>query len=117
MEWQQNAKVGKVNILATSGAQRSKVMPDVPTFKEQGFPDAVGQGWFAMYAPAKTPAPVINDINRALNKALTHPEVRERFAALGLEPGGGSAADLQKTMQDDAKRWGPIVKKSGFKAD
>lgn len=117
MEWQQNAKSGKVNILATSGAQRSKVMPDVPTFKEQGFPDAVGQGWFAMYAPAKTPAPVINDINRALNKALTHPEVRERFAALGLEPGGGSAADLQKTMQDDAKRWGPIVKKSGFKAD
>jgi tripartite-type tricarboxylate transporter receptor subunit TctC len=117
MEWQQNAKVGKVNILATSGAQRSKVMPDVPTFKEQGFPDAVGQGWFAMYAPAKTPAPVINDINRALNKALTHPEVRERFAALGLEPGGGSAADLQKTMQDDVKRWGPIVKKSGFKAD
>ncbi|MEY4362818.1 MAG: hypothetical protein RLZZ24_170, partial [Pseudomonadota bacterium] len=43
MEWQQNAKSGKVNVLATSGAQRSKVMPDVPTFKEQGFPDAVGQ--------------------------------------------------------------------------
>lgn len=117
MEWQQNAKAGKVNILATSGAQRSKVMPDVPTFKEQGFPDAVGQGWFAMYAPAKTPVAAINDINKALNKALSHPEVRERFAALGLEPGGGSAADLQKTMQDDAQRWGPIVKKSGFKAD
>lgn len=117
MEWQQNAKAGKVNILATSGAQRSKVMPDVPTFKEQGFPDAVGQGWFAMYAPAKTPVSAINDINKALNKALAHPEVRERFAALGLEPGGGSAADLQKTMQDDAQRWGPIVKKSGFKAD
>jgi hypothetical protein len=43
--------------------------------------------------------------------------VRERFAGLGLEVGGGSAADLQKTMQDDAKRWAPIVRKSGFKAD
>ena len=117
MEWQQNAKSGKVNVLATSGAQRSKVMPDVPTFKEQGFPEAVGQGWFAMYAPAKTPATSIEEINKALNKALANPEVRERFAALGLEAGGGSPADLQKTMQEDTKRWGPIVKKSGFRAD
>lgn len=117
MEWQQNAKAGKVTILATSGAQRSKVMPDVPTFREQGFPDVMGQGWFAMYAPAKTPAASIEEINKALNKALASPEVRERFAALGLEPGGGTPADLHKTMQEDAKRWGPIVKKSGFRAD
>jgi tripartite-type tricarboxylate transporter receptor subunit TctC len=117
MEWQQNAKAGKVNVLATSGTQRSKVMPDVPTFKELGFPDAVGQGWFAMYAPAKTPQAAIDEINKALNKALANPEVRERFAALGLEAGGGSPSDLQKTMHEDAKRWGPIVKKSGFKAD
>ena len=117
MEWQQNAKAGKVTVLATSGAQRSKVMPDVPTFKEQGFPEAVGQGWFAMYAPAKTPTTAIEDINKALNKALATPEVRERFAGLGLDVGGGSAADLQKTMQDDAKRWAPVVRKSGFKAD
>ena len=117
MEWQQNAKAGKVTVLATSGAQRSKVMPDVPTFKEQGFPEAVGQGWFAMYAPAKTPTAAIDDINKALNKALATPEVRERFASLGLDVGGGSAADLQKTMQDDAKRWAPVVKKSEFKAD
>jgi tripartite-type tricarboxylate transporter receptor subunit TctC len=117
MEWQQNAKSGKVTVLATSGAQRSKVMPDVPTFKEQGFPDAVGQGWFAMYAPAKTPPAAVDEINRALNKALANPEVRERFAALGLDAGGGSPADLQKTMVEDTKRWSPIVKKSGFKAD
>lgn len=117
MEWQQNAKSGKIKILATSGSQRSKVMPDVPTFKEQGFADVVGQGWFAMYAPAKTPATAINEINKALNNALTNSEVKERFASLGLEVAGGSPADLQKTMYDDTKRWAPIVKKSGFKAD
>ncbi len=117
MEWQQNAKAGKVTVLATSGIQRSKVMPDVPTFREQGFGDVVGQGWFAMYAPAKTSNAAIDDINKALNKALATPEVRERFAGLGLEVAGGSAADLQKIMQDDAKRWAPIVRKSGFKAD
>jgi tripartite-type tricarboxylate transporter receptor subunit TctC len=117
LEWQQNAKAGKVTVLATSGAQRSKVMPDVPTFKELGYPDIVGQGWFAMYAPAKTPTAAIDEINKALNKALSHPDVRERFASLGLEAGGGSPADLQKAMSDDAKRWAPVVKKSGFKAD
>lgn len=117
LEWQQNAKAGKVQVLATSGAQRSKVMPDVPTFKEQGYPDIVGQGWFAMYAPAKTPAASIDEINKALNRALATPEVRERFAALGLEIASGTPADLQKTMIEDAKRWSPVVKKSGFKAD
>lgn len=117
MEWQQNAKAGKVTMLATSGSTRSKVMPDVPTFKEQGYPDMVGQGWFAMYAPAKTPADQIDVINRAVNNVLGMPDVRERFAALGLEAGGGTAADLLRTMQEDTKRWGPIVKKSGFRAD
>ncbi len=117
MEWQQNAKSGKVTVLATSGAQRSKVLPDVPTFREAGFPDVVGNGWFAMYAPAKTPSAQVDEINRALNKALASPEVRERFAGLGLEPGSGSPADLQKTMADDTRRWGPVVRKSGFKAD
>jgi tripartite-type tricarboxylate transporter receptor subunit TctC len=117
MEWQQNAKAGKVTVLATSGAQRSKVLPDVPTFREAGFPDVVGNGWFAMYAPAKTPVTQVDEINRALSKALASPEVRERFAGLGLEPGSGSPADLHKTMADDTRRWGPVVRKSGFKAD
>ena len=117
MEWQQNAKAGKVNVLATSGEQRSRVLPDVPTFKELGFPDVVGQGWFAMYAPAKTPQSAIDEINKALNKALANPEILVRFAALGLDPAGGSPADLQKTMIEDSQKWGPIVKKSGFSAD
>ncbi len=117
MEWQQNSKAGKVNILATSGPSRSKVMPDVPTFKELGYPDIVGQGWFAMYAPAKMPAEQIEVLNRAVNKVLAMPDVRDRFAALGLDPGDGTAADLQRTMHDDTRRWAPIVKKSGFRAN
>lgn len=70
-----------------------------------------------MYAPAKTPITAIDDINKAVNKVLAMPEVREKFAALGLEVGGGTAADLQKTMIEDTKRWAPVVKKTGFKAD
>ena len=110
-------KAGKVRILATSGDKRSAVLPDVPTFKESGYPSIVASGWFAMYAPAKTPAASIEAINRALNKALTHPEVLDRFGKLALEAGGGSAADLTKLEQASTARWAPVVKATGFRAD
>lgn len=116
MEWEQNAKAGKVKVLATSGETRSAMLPDVPSFKEQGYADIVGKGWFAVYAPARTPAAEIDQINRAVNKVLARPDVRERFASLGLDVGGGSAAELQRTMDADTQRWGPVVKKSGFRA-
>lgn len=110
-------KSGKVRILATSGDKRSAVLPDVPTFKESGYPNIVASGWFAMYAPAKTPTASIEAINRALNKALTHPEVLDRFGKLALEAGGGSAADLTKLEQASTARWAPVVKATGFRAD
>jgi len=110
-------KAGKVRILATSGDKRSAVLPDVPTFKESGYPSIVASGWFAMYAPAKTPAASIEAINRALNKALTHPEVLDRFGKLALEAGGGSAADLTRLEQASTARWAPVVKATGFRAD
>ena len=110
-------KAGKVRILATSGEKRSAVLPDVPTFREAGYPNIVASGWFAMYAPAKTPTASIEAINRALNKALTHPEVLDRFGKLALEAGGGSAADLTKLEQSSTARWAPVVKATGFRAD
>ena len=116
-EWLQNHRAGKVRILATSGAARSKVVPEVPTFVEQGFPNIVGQGWFGLYAPGKTPTPEVERLNRALNRALALPEVSERFISLGLETGGGSAADLLQLMETDTQRWGPVVKAPGFRAD
>ncbi len=116
-EFLQNHKGGKTRIIATSGAARAKVVPDVPTFREQGFPNIQGAGWFAMYAPGKTPGAEIERINKSINKALAMPDVAERLLGLGLEVGGGSAADLRKLEEADTQRWGPVVKASGFKAD
>lgn len=110
-------KAGKVRILATSGEKRSAVLPDVPTFREAGYPNIVASGWFAMYAPAKTPAPAIEAMNRALNKALANPEVLDRFGKLALEAGGGSPADLTRLEQASTARWAPVVKATGFRAD
>ena len=108
---------GKVRILAVSGERRSPVLPEVPTFRESGFPNIVASGWFAAYAPARTPETVVTACNRALVKALAHPEVLDRFARLALEPGGGSPADLTRLEQSFAARWAPIVKATGFRAD
>ncbi|MEY3474370.1 MAG: hypothetical protein RL087_828, partial [Pseudomonadota bacterium] len=80
-------------------------------------PSIVASGWFAMYAPARTPAPAIEAMNRALNKALANPEVLDRFGKLALEAGGGSAADLTKLEQASTARWAPVVKATGFRAD
>jgi tripartite-type tricarboxylate transporter receptor subunit TctC len=110
-------RAGKVRVLGTSGDKRSSVLPDVPTLKEQGYPNMVAQGWFAMYAPARTPAASVEAVNRALNKALAQPDVLDRFAKLGLEAGGGSPADLAALERSSAARWAPVVKASGFRAD
>ena len=110
-------KAGKVRVIGTSGAKRSAVLPDVPTLKEQGYPNMVAQGWFAMYAPAKTPPALIEAANRAMNKALVQADVLDRFAKLGLEAGGGSAADLAALERSSSARWAPVVKATGFRAD
>ena len=108
---------GKIRLLATSAAQRSALLPEVPTFGEAGLKGVEGTSWFAVYAPAKTPPATVAQLNAAINKALASPELRQRFAALGLEPTGGSPADLAAAMRRDTERWGPVVKASGFRGD
>jgi tripartite-type tricarboxylate transporter receptor subunit TctC len=73
--------------------------------------------WFAIDAPAQTSAATIAQINTAVNKAWAAPELRERFAKLGLEVTGGSAADLLAISKRDSERWAPAVKASGFRGD
>jgi len=110
-------RTGRARILATSGATRSALLPEVPTFVESGLPGVEGTAWFAVYAPAKTPEATIRQLNAAINKALASPELRERFTKLGLEPTGGTPAELGARMAQDTARWAPVVKASGFRAD
>ena len=110
-------RAGKLRVLATSGAQRSKMLPDVPTFREAGLPKIQAQSWFALYAPARTPEPVIATLNAAVNQSLQSPALLAQLGPLALEAGGGSPADLVKLQEEETRRWGPVVKASGFKAD
>ena len=108
---------GKIRIIATSGAQRSPLLPSVATFKEQGFAAIEGSGWIGVYAPAKTPRPVIDQLSAAITVALKAPDVRERFLALGYEPTGTTPEQLAAIMSADTARWGPVIKASGFTAE
>jgi tripartite-type tricarboxylate transporter receptor subunit TctC len=107
---------GKLRILATSGRERSPLLPAVPTF-EQGYPSVEGVGWHGIFAPAGTPQPVVSRLSGAIAAALQSPELREKFAALGIEPTGTTPQALAAIIAADIVRWRAIVKATGFSAE
>lgn len=106
-------KAGRIRVLATSDGQRSQFLPDVPTLRESGY-DLQATGWYAMFAPARTPPDVVERLNKAVVEAVKAPDVRERLLAFGLQPTGTSAAELAKIQKADAAFWALAVKASGF---
>jgi tripartite-type tricarboxylate transporter receptor subunit TctC len=107
----------KVKVLATTGAKRSALLPNVPTFSELGFKDMELTEWFGLYAPAKTPTSVVNTINNAVAQTLGKPEVIARLKTLGYAPFHLPAAQLMDRVVSEARVWEPIVKSTGFSLD
>jgi tripartite-type tricarboxylate transporter receptor subunit TctC len=105
---------GKARLLATSGAQRAAAFPNVPTFKEEGY-DIEGTGWYALFAPARTPQSIVGRLSRASVEAMR--EHANRLEQLGLEPTGLGPRELARIMRADYERWGPVIRASGFKPD
>ena len=110
-------RAGKVRVLASSGAKRSLIASEIPTFTELGYPQIQGDGWFAFYAPAKTPKAAVDRVSSAVGNAVRTPEIAERLHKIGFEPVGSGAEELARRMAEDRARWAPIVKASGFSAD
>lgn len=107
---------GKVRVLASSGAQRSRPLPDVPTFRELGYP-IEATPWYAFFAPKNTPRAGVERLSRAVAEALMAPDVRERLTRSGLDPTGSTPEELAAILKADHERWGPVIKASGFRAD
>jgi tripartite-type tricarboxylate transporter receptor subunit TctC len=105
----------KIRILATAGTARKK--PDIPTFKEQGFPEIEGVGWNAIVVPAKTPKPVIDKLSATIAKALKSPDVVEKIQGLGNDAVGTTPEEFAAVLKKDRERWVPVIKASGFKAE
>lgn len=109
------ARQGQVRVLGVTATRRWPASPEVPTLIEQGYPDFVVSGWFALFAPAGTPAAVVEKINTDTNRVLAEPEVRERAAAMSLLVQGGSVRDLESLVARELQRWPPVVRASGAK--
>ena len=112
-----HVRSGRLRAVATSGAKRSPTAPEVPTLNESGLPGFVVTGFFAMLAPAGTPADIIAKLNAESVKALESAPVKERLMILGLEGVGSSSAECGKFIQSEITRWAPIVKAAGAKVD
>jgi tripartite-type tricarboxylate transporter receptor subunit TctC len=85
-------------------------MPEVPTMIEAGVPGFVSDTWNAISAPPKTPKAIIAKINAAVNEILSDAEVKERYEALHLTVGGGSAEEMGAFLKEETKRWGDVIR-------
>ena len=110
-------KAGKMRALATTATTRSALLPDVPTFAEAGWPKVDFSAWFAVFAPAGTPAAVLDVLNQQTVAALAAPEVKQQLQQAGFTVLGTSRADSEKMLAAEAQRWATVVKATGFKAD
>jgi tripartite-type tricarboxylate transporter receptor subunit TctC len=108
---------GRMKALAVTSGKRASMLPNVPTVAEQGYPDYDVAAWVALVAPKGTSREVVDKLNAAVNEALKRKDVRERLAALGAEPAGGTPDDLGKFMKSDARAWAEVVKKAKVKVD
>jgi tripartite-type tricarboxylate transporter receptor subunit TctC len=112
-----NARAGKVKALATSGAKRSPVTPDLPTVSEAGVPGYESGIWLGLMAPAQTPRPVLERLNAEVNKIIQTPEVKAAWEKQGAYPMGMSIEEFDKFLRAEIVKWGKAVKASGARAD
>lgn len=106
---------GRVRAIGISSRARHPRLPDVPTFVEQGYPDAVSATWFGVIVRSGTPAEIVSRINSEFNAALALPEVRERLAGGGMTAVGGTPEQFASLIRSDTVRWGRVIKERGVK--
>ena len=110
-------KAGKLVPLAVVEDERSGLLPQVPTATEQGVKGVEVAAWYGVFAPAGTPAAVVQRLNQEINDALKLPDVRERFTGAGLEVLGGTPARLADFMKADHQRYGSLARELKIRAD
>ena len=112
-----HAKSGKVRALAVTGAKRSPAAPDLPTVAENGLPGYAFDVWYGLFAPAKTPAAVLEKVNADANTALRDAATVKRFAGAGVDLIGGSRDESGKYLQAEMTKWARVIREAGIKAD
>lgn len=112
-----HARAGRVRALGVSGPRRSPALPEVPTIAEAGVPGYEATTWNGIVAPTGVPKAIAARINAELNRALASPTLRQRFAALGAEPVGGTSEQFGELIRREHAKWGEVIRRSGAKID
>jgi tripartite-type tricarboxylate transporter receptor subunit TctC len=112
-----HVRSGRLRLLAVTTAKRMSTLPDVPTVAESGYPDYDVVASYAVLAPAGTPAAIVSRLSTELAKIANQRELRERLAALGIEPVGSTPEQLTATMQSELARWTKLAQTLGLKQD
>jgi tripartite-type tricarboxylate transporter receptor subunit TctC len=112
-----HARSGTVRALAVTGERRSPGFPDLPTVGEAGVPGYAAPTWSGVIGPAGIPRPIVDKLNAAINRAIASPAFKERFAAIGDEPAGGTPEEFAETIAKDSAKWREVVQRSGAKLD
>ncbi len=113
----QHLPTGRIRILATSGAARSRFTPTVPTYTEQGMKDFVFSEWFGAFVVAKTPTDIVQRLSAACREAITSKDYVDAMSTFGLEARFTTPDQLAAALKADTDRWAPLVKQIGFTAD
>ena len=113
----EQVKAGKVKAIATTGKQRSSVLPDVPTVHESGVPNYEATIWLGVLAPKGTPAPVVARLNEAITRIVSNPEVQQNWNKQGATAMVMNPQAFEKYVQDDIDKWAKLIKAANIKAD
>ncbi len=113
----EQARAGKVRAIATSGRQRSAVLPDVPTLSEAGLPGYEATIWLGLMAPRGTPPAIVQQLNEAVSKIVSQPEVTQLWTKQGATPMRMSPQEFDKYMREDIVKWARVIQAAGIKAD
>ncbi|HJQ56801.1 MAG TPA: tripartite tricarboxylate transporter substrate binding protein [Vineibacter sp.] len=112
-----HVKSGAARALAVTSLQRTPTAPDVPTLAEAGLPGFEVETWFGLTAPAGTPRDIITRLNGDTLKALAAPDVRQKFAELGMSVGGGPPERLDAYIKSETAKWGKVISDAGIRAE
>jgi tripartite-type tricarboxylate transporter receptor subunit TctC len=110
-------KTGRIRCVATGGEKRSAIAPELPTIAESGVPGFHYFGWNGVMAPAGTPRPVIDKLNRLMKEVLATPEIRQSYLAQGEEPAYTTVDEFARLIRDDFAQMGKMVKLAGLKPE
>ena len=108
---------GKIKPIAMASARRAEVLPDVTTVDEQGLPGVYADNWYALFAPVRTPAPVVAKLRDAVTAALNDPDVKRKLVQSGAPPASGSSEDLSAMLKAELARWGKVIRENGIKPE